>query len=113
VNHQLTGATVHIRIVTFRLDGITADQYESEATALAGVFTQWPGLRAKFWLADRESGIFGGVYVFESRAAAEQSRSTALFVGMTGNPAFSDLVVREFDTLAEPTGITGWIAQAA
>ena len=104
---------MHIRIVTFRLDGMTTKEYETQAAALATAFTQWPGLRAKFWLADKESEIFGGVYVFESRAAADRSRSTALFAGLTGNTAFADLIVREFDTLAEPTAVTGWIARAA
>jgi Putative mono-oxygenase ydhR len=97
---------VYIRIVTFRLQDMTADQYEHHAVHIAGAFTAWPGLRAKFWLADRPQRVFGGVYLFDSAGAAERSRSTPLFAGMADNPAFADLSVREFDTLAAPTSIT-------
>jgi hypothetical protein len=97
---------VYIRSVTFRLQDMTADQYEHHAVHIAGAFTAWPGLRAKFWLADRPQRVFGGVYLFDSAGAAERSRSTPLFAGMANNPAFADLSVREFDTLAAPTSIT-------
>jgi hypothetical protein len=88
-----------VRIVTFGLNGISTDEYEQSAANLAHAFAAWPGLRAKYWLADRNSGTFGGVYLFESQAAADRSRTTELFAGLTGNAAFTDLAIREFDTL--------------
>jgi hypothetical protein len=97
---------MHIRIVTFGLDGISVADYEQQASSVAAAFTEWPGLQAKWWLADHESGTFGGVYVFDDEDAADASRGTALFAAMTANPAFTRLTVREFETLAGPTAIT-------
>jgi hypothetical protein len=97
---------MHIRIVTFTLDGIDADQYAGVADAVAPGFTEWPGLEAKFWLADRGTGTYGGVYVFESAEAADQSRRTELYRGMVTNPHFADIDVREFRVLDGPTALT-------
>jgi hypothetical protein len=97
---------VYIRIVTFRLRGMTDEQYEDHAVGIADAFAGWPGLRAKFWLADRAQRRYGGVYLFASRADADRSRTTPLFAGMAGSPALADLAIEEFDTLDAPTAIT-------
>jgi hypothetical protein len=88
-----------IRIVTFRLNGIDADQYTQTAESVADQFLGWPGLEHKYWLADHAANTYGGVYVFDTRAAADRSRTTALFGQLTANPAFTDLEIKEFDTL--------------
>lgn len=103
---------MHVRIVTFRLRGMDADDYEELAEGLAGTFRQWPGLTAKLWLADREALTYGGVYVFESRAAADLSRSTPLFAELTDHPGFTQVVVSEFGTLRVPTQVTGSIMRS-
>jgi len=97
---------MHIRIVTFTLDGIDADQYADVADTVAPGFTDWPGLVAKFWLADRGTGTYGGVYVFESAAAADASRRTELYRGMVTDPHFAGIDVREFRVLDGPTATT-------
>jgi hypothetical protein len=96
-----------IRIVTFRLNGIDEDQYRALAEDVAPAFASWPGLQAKLWLADRAGGTYGGIYLFDDRAAAEASRATELFAGMVANPALDDIRVREFDVLEQPTQVTG------
>jgi quinol monooxygenase YgiN len=101
-----SGAVLHVRIVTFSLDGITVEHYEDHCTRIAEAFLGWPGLLAKVWLSDPQSNRFGGVYVFESEAAADASRATEIFTAMTNNPAFADLSVVEFATLDVPTRIT-------
>ena len=88
-----------IRVVTFGLNGISTDEYEHSAATLVDAFAAWPGLDTKYWLADYENGTFGGVYLFESKADADQSRTTSLFTGLVDNPAFTDLTIQEFDTL--------------
>jgi hypothetical protein len=97
---------MYIRIVTFAIAGIGADEYAGLAEGVAAGFTEWPGLLGKIWLADRERNRYGGVYVFASKAAADRSRSTPLFAALGENPAFTDLVVEEFDALAAPTAVT-------
>jgi putative monooxygenase ydhR len=97
---------VYIRIVTFRIEGLTEDQYVAAAGAAAPGFAAWPGLVAKYWLADRTSGTYGGVYVFEDEAAADRSRSTPEFAGLGTNPHVVDLDVRELPTIEALDAVT-------
>ena len=110
------GSPVRIRIITFAL-GIPAEDYIEHATHLAPEFRSWPGLLAKWWLGDNrsgsESGTFGGVYLFATKEDADLSRETDLFRGMSSNPAFRDVTVREYDLLDAPTAITAPLLQQA
>jgi hypothetical protein len=103
---------MYARIVTFRLDGLSAADYQDHTAALAPGFTTWSGLLAKVWIADRAAGTYGGVYLFADRQAADRSRDTDLYRGMAANPAFADLSVREFDVLDEATAITASVLAA-
>jgi hypothetical protein len=96
---------MRIRIVTFGLN-IPAEAYTAHAVHIAPRFTAWPGLLAKWWLADTASAGFGGVYLFASQHDADRSRQTDLFGGMLTNPALKDVTVREYDVLGAPTAIT-------
>ena len=106
------GSPVRIRIITFAL-GIPAEDYIEHATHLAPEFRSWPGLLAKWWLGDAASGTYGGVYLFATQEDADLSRETELFKGMDTNPAFRDVVVREYDLLDAPTAITAPLLQQA
>jgi hypothetical protein len=102
----MKGSPMHVRIVTFRREGISAVEYQNHAAAVAPAFTRWPGLLAKVWIADDEAGTYGGVYLFADRDSADRSRDSDLFRSMATNPMFADLSVREFSVLDEPTAIT-------
>jgi putative monooxygenase ydhR len=104
---------MYARIVTFRLDGPSAADYQSHASAIAPAFTSWPGLIAKVWIADDEAGTYGGIYLFVDRASADRSRDTELHRSMLANPAFADLAIREHAVLEEPTAITAPALAAA
>jgi hypothetical protein len=104
---------MYARIVNFRLDGITPADYKAHAGAVAPVFTTWPGLLAKVWIADDDAGTYGGIYLFADRASADRSRDSDVYRSMATNPAFADLSVREFDVLDEPTTITAPVFAAA
>ncbi len=81
------------------------DRYRSPYKSKSA-FASWPGLLAKWWLGDAESGTYGGVYLFASREDADRSRETELFRGMATNPALQQVTVREYDLLDAPTGLT-------
>jgi Putative mono-oxygenase ydhR len=98
---------MYLRIVTFRLDGPSHDAYVAQANAIADAFAAWPGLCSKVWLADEESGRYGGVYVFASKADADASRQTPEFLSLVSLPTFRDVTIEEFDILDEPTAVTG------
>lgn len=98
---------MYARIVTFQLAGLSADEYLAVAEDAAHSFANWPGLVSKLWLADDHHNTYGGIYVFDSSAAAAASRDTELFRAMVANPAFSNVTISEFDVLPGPTAITG------
>ncbi len=97
---------MYVRMVTFHLNRISRKDYEAHCEEIAGAFLEWPGLVAKVWLDGQETGTYGGVYLFESKGAADLSRSTALFGGMARNTVFGGLEVREFAVLDRPTNTT-------
>lgn len=97
---------MHARIVTFRLDGPSHDEYHAQALAVAGAFNEWPGLRSKLWIGDREAGRYGGIYVFDSAADADTSRFSPEFTALEQGP-FTDLSIEELHILDGPTAITG------
>jgi hypothetical protein len=104
---------MYARIITFRLNGLTPAEYTDHVATVAPGFTTWPGLLAKVWIADDESGTYGGIYLFADRAAADRSRGTDLYSGVEDSPAFADVSVREFDVLDELTAITAPALAAA
>ena len=102
---------MYIRIVTFAIT-VSHDDYLAIAEQVAPAFLAWPGLQAKYWIADEATGRYGGIYLFTSREAADATRETDLFRGMAANPAFADLDVVEYDVLAAPTAVTSIAAVA-
>ncbi len=51
---------MYVRIVTFRLGGLTSGQYRQHAEEFAPAFLAWPGLHTKIWLAGPEHHTDGG-----------------------------------------------------
>ena len=103
---------MHIKIITFSLEGISEAAYRQQVEAVAAAFAELPGLVSKTWLANEETNTYGGVYVWEDREAMEGYAQTDVFKGMTANPYFKDLTVRDFDVLEAPTRITRRSAEA-
>src|SRR5262245_46307490 len=90
---------MYARIVTFRIDGLTDDDYRAHAATIADSFNDWPGLLAKVWIGDPAARRYGGIYLFTDAAAAERSRSTPQFTALAANPAISSLSIEEFNVL--------------
>ena len=103
---------MHIKIVTFSLEGISEEAYRQQVDAVASAFADLPGLVSKTWLANEQTNTYGGVYVWEDREALEGYAETNLFKGMAANPYLKNLTVRDFDVLEGPTRITRGAAEA-
>jgi hypothetical protein len=60
-------------IVRFKLPpGLSAQQVKTAFEASAPRYQNVPGLVRKYYLSDPAAGVAGGVYLFESRAAADK-----------------------------------------
>ena len=103
---------MEILVVNYSLDGMTESEYESLCDELAPVFAAVPGLVSKVWLADRDNGVYGGVYTFENGAAVDAFLASELGQ-VAAVPGLANVTIRRFEVLAEPTAITRGLATAA
>jgi Putative mono-oxygenase ydhR len=98
--------TMHIQVVTFKLDGIDDAAYQAHAEQTAPVLAALPGLRAKIWLASQQANTYGGIYAFDDVAAMKAYQGGKIFQGLQANPHLIDVTVRDFPVLAGPTKVT-------
>ncbi len=97
---------MNILIVNFTLDGISEEQYDAMCEEVAPAFAAVPGLASKVWLADREAGVYGGVYAFESAEAADEFIGSELFAQVGSTPGLTGITAARFGVLAGPTSTT-------
>jgi hypothetical protein len=105
---------MHILIINFALEGISAEQYAEQVESVAPAFAKLPGLVSKIWLANQETNTYGGVYLWQDQEAMEAYKHSDIYKGMMANPYFKDISVKDFAVLEGPTRITrGAVAEAA
>ena len=103
---------MHVLIVNFALEGISAEQYGAQVESVAPAFAELPGLVSKTWLANAETNTYGGVYLWQDRESMEGYAETDVFKQMAANPNFKDFTKKEFDVPEGPSRITRGLAQA-
>jgi hypothetical protein len=65
-----------------------------------------PGLRWKVWLMNEAEQQAGGIYLFESEAAAQSYLAGPIVAALKSSPAVSNISARLFDVLESHTAIT-------
>ena len=100
------GRKMHIQIINFQLSGVTEEEYEALCDELAPAFAAVPGLVRKVWLANRDTGTFGGVYVWRDRQAMGNFAKTELFESVEKHPAVTNITSTDFGVLEGPTMVT-------
>ena len=65
-----------------------------------------PGLRWKVWLMNEGEHEAGGIYLFESEAAAQSYLAGPIVAALKASPAVSDISAKLFDVLESHTAIT-------
>ena len=103
---------MHVLVVNFQLDGITDEQYRAACDELAPAFAEVPGLVAKTWLADAQTGTYGGVYMFADSEACKAFAASDLAGSVLNHPNLTNFTVRDFGVLEEPSAITHWLLRA-
>ena len=104
---------MHVQIINFQLNDIDEAAYRMLCDELAPAFAALPGLLSKVWLADAATGTYGGVYLWQDRAAMEQFTRTDLFNAVATHPNLAGVSSRDFAVLEGPTRVTRGLAVAA
>jgi hypothetical protein len=97
---------MHIQIINFRLKGVTEADYESLCNELAPSYAAVPGLERKTWLANSETGTYGGVYFWRDKQAMEDFATTELFNSVVTHPNLDAITSTDFGVLTGPTQVT-------
>jgi hypothetical protein len=97
---------VHVLVVNFRLDGIDEAQYRAICDELAPAFAEVEGLEAKTWLADADTGVYGGVYMFRDREAFDAFAASELAAGVANHPNLAGVTMKSFGVLEGPSRVT-------
>jgi len=104
---------MHIQVVTFHLDGLTADEYLAACNQLAPTIAEVPGLIGKTFIASPETNTYGGVHVWRDRAAMDAYRTSDVWRAIEGHPALVGLESRDFEVLEVPSRVTRGLAAVA
>ena len=97
---------MHVQIVNFRLNGVAEADYVGLCDQLAPSFAAVPGLERKIWLANSETGTYGGVYIWRDKQAMEDYTRTELFSSVVNHPNLEDITSTDFEVLTAPTQVT-------
>ena len=65
-----------------------------------------PGLRWKVWLMNEAKHEAGGIYLFDSEAAAQSYLAGPIVAALKSSPAVSNITAKLFDVLERHTAIT-------
>jgi hypothetical protein len=91
---------------SFKLRISSAD-YEQICRQVAEHIAEVPGLVWKAWILNEARQEAGGVYLFESKEAADAFLEGPVISQLENNPSFADVRIKTFDLLTEPSAVTG------
>ena len=64
------------------------------------------GLQWKVWCVNEAEKLAAGIYLFKDDASAQAYLKGEIIAGIKSNPAVSNVEIRVFEVLPEPTKIT-------
>lgn len=97
---------MHIQIINFRLKDVSEADYAGLCDNLAPSYAAVPGLVRKVWLANSETGTYGGVYVWKDKQSMENFAQTDLFKSVATHPNLDGVTSTDFGVLLGPTEVT-------
>jgi hypothetical protein len=99
-------AHMHALFVIYALRDSSPAQHAELCEQLAPAVAAVPGLIAKTWLTNGDTGRYGGFYVFASRADCDHFVASELFDVLTSNGAMRDVDAHEFSIATGPSAVT-------
>jgi len=91
--------------INFTLNA-SRSEFEQVAHTMAGEFANLSGLRWKIWLMNEAQNEAGGIYVFEDETSLGAFLAGPLAAKVSKHPAITNMVVKQFDNIADLTAIT-------
>lgn len=97
---------MHVQVVTFRLEGVSEEEYVEGCKAEVAAFANIPGLLAKVWLRDDASKTYGAVYLWRQRGAYEAYLAGDIWASVEGDPSLSRVTSHAYEAIEELTRAT-------
>jgi len=85
---------------------ISRAELEAAWIEVAQPIADIPGLRWKVWLMNEAEHEAGGIYLFESEAAAQSYLAGPIVAALKSSPVVSNISAKLFDVLENHTAIT-------
>lgn len=85
---------------------ISRTELEAAWLEAAQPIAEVPGLHWKVWLMNEAEHEAGGIYLFESEAAAQSYLAGPIVAALKSSPAVSNIRAKLFDVLESHTAIT-------
>lgn len=102
----------HLLQINYRFS-VSRAEFESGFDAIASEIAQVPGLRWKIWLLDEAESRGGGIYLFDDEESVRAYLEGPIVAALKSYPVLSELSVKSFSVLEEPTAVTrGTIEEA-
>ena len=98
---------MHALVVTYRLRDSSPAQHAELCRQLAPAFAAVPGLVSMTWMANCETGRYGGFVVLDSRAAFDRFVAGELYGTFASLEPVCELVASDFSIHEGPTALTG------
>jgi hypothetical protein len=99
---------MHALVATYCLaDGTSEAEHAELCEQLAPAFAAFPGLASLTWLANGDTGCYGGFYVFETRAAFDRFVASELFETLRSHGSLRELRSSDYAINDGPTAVTG------
>ena len=92
---------MHIQMVNFKLNEVTRSDYDALLEQAGPQFPQIPGLKSKYYLADDEANIYGGVYVWESKQAMLDYQAGEIYQGILDHAGLAEVTSVDFDVIED------------
>ena len=97
---------MHVQIVTYRTAGISEADFIEANREFAEMMAAVPGLLAKVWLKGADENVYGGLYLWEDRAACESFLAGELWPEAVKDESMVDLASGDFAVMEELTRTT-------
>jgi Putative mono-oxygenase ydhR len=97
---------MHVQVVTYRMTDISDAELIEANREFAEMVAAVPGLLAKVWLKDPDTGTYGGVYLWQDQPACDGFLAGELWGEAVKDESITDLASHDFAVMDELTRTT-------